>query len=826
MRWSAALLVLCACPPPVSEPPPPVPLSLSCPAKVTFAKLVAGQRGHAALSCDVAGTATGDLTTELVAIDAPFTVLQSALTAPAGGHVTLELAFDPPAAGQHRGTLKLSTAQVALEGEAGDWEPAPAAAQCRAELPAPLLDQVLARAGLDAGELGFTTADLMQSDYVRGGYLDDPFVLSWFKAARASPARIGCFEGSVAGALDGYLQHRHRVAGMIRHAAHWLDRDRAAPPFVPTGANESFDQAVAALCAGPAAPCEAPSGELPDGLKRALAPIVRAITAGLTARQTVNDAAPARAPDFWARSGGNMLLLQLGMPGAPNPLDTADRAFMLGAERAGLYAAAAQLAYAIEDADLAPFAGKTDVSFDLVTAAGVIRVRDGAPTVHRDDGVPVLLVLDLGGDDTWLGPVAANVSGANAVSVAIDLGGADRYGYAPVASPGDALGLPPADSGGRYAGNTMYGPISFSQVSRQGAARDGIAMLFDLGTGNDRYQSLRASQGYAHFGVGVLFDEGGDDVYVAEALAQGAAQFGIGLSIDVGGGKDTRTAFTQAQGFGFVAAFGGLVDDGGDDVYTCNHGDPMQGGVRLYYSPQLPTNGNSSLCQGMGFGARGTVKDNHLSGGLGVLRDLSGNDRYEASVFAQGSGYWQGTGVLSDGAGDDVYDAYYYVQGGAAHYAIGVLADDGAGRDQFNVTRPAQYMNQGAGHDFSLGALLEEGGDDEYRIPGLAAGASNCNGIGLFVDAAGNDRYLASSDYGLGMGNVSTECIDTRPLAKSVGLMIDAAGTDTYQTPDGGWPLPSEGGLWGHARNGLPSEHGGGIDGTGEAGVHSESPAH
>src|SRR5207237_963247 len=100
-----------------------------------------------------------------------------------------------------------------------------------------------------------------------------------------------------------------------------------------------------------------------------------------------------------------------------------------------------------------------------------------------------------------------------------------------------------------------------------------------------------------------------------------------------------------------------------------------------------------------------------------------------------------------------------------------------------------------------------EGGPDEYRIAGLGAGASNCNGIGVFVDAAGDDVYLAASDYGSGMGNVSSECINTRPNAKSIGIMIDSGGADAYTYPTSPYPVPAEGALWGHARNNLPSEH-------------------
>jgi hypothetical protein len=409
------------------------------------------------------------------------------------------------------------------------------------------------------------------------------------------------------------------------------------------------------------------------------------------------------------------------------------------------------------------------------------------------------------------------------VSVAIDLGGDDVYGYDPVASPGDHPNLPPADADGRSTGGQGYGAFTRSDRFRQGAARNGIAMLFDLGDADDEYRSLRGSQGAAHLGVGVLWDGGGDDTYVAEANAQGSAQFGIGLAVDAGDGADTRSSFTFSQGFGFVGGAGALVDGGGDDQYLCDLGDPAAGGLPVYLSPQRPDNGNTSFCQGAGFGSRNDSSAlSSLSGGLGILRDAGGDDTYDASVFAQGTGYWEGIGILSDADGSDRYDAYWYVQGAAAHYAVGLLADGGDGGDAFNLLRSSQLMTLGAGHDYSLGAVLDDGGHDRYFVQGLSVGASNCNGVGLFVDNAGNDEYVGASDLGSGVGNVSSECLGRD--AASIGVMIDAAGTDLYDYVASTHPdfiVPTDDGTWGYARAGLDVEHGGGRDGTDASGVRA-----
>jgi hypothetical protein len=302
---------------------------------------------------------------------------------------------------------------------------------------------------------------------------------------------------------------------------------------------------------------------------------------------------------------------------------------------------------------------------------------------------------------------------------------------------------------------------------------------------------------------------------------------GIGLLVDLGGDGDAYHIVHAGQGMAGIRGVGVLFDQGGDDSYDSDpgpigSGDPAEAPQALYWSPQMPGRANSSMSQGASTGLRWDAADIFLSGGLGVLRDAAGDDSYRAGLFAQGSGYWQGIGLLSDGGGRDRYDALYYVQGAGAHYAVGMLMDGGedAG-DWFNQTLPPQYVQIGSGHDFTLGVLVNESGDDVYSFAGLAAGASNCNGIGLFVDNAGDDTYLATSDYGSGMGNVSGECVATRPDPKSVGLRLDAGGSDTYRSPDSQLTVPSEGGSWGHVTHDLPSEHGAGRDGEGESGVHA-----
>lgn len=792
------------------------PDRLACPEAVQVDAFVF-EEGSRIFGCPIEkGQSARQIALAELTVDEPF--FATLIGADATGTPQFEVKYRPGEPGPHTGTLRISygsageslVAEVRVEGttidEPGIWDEPHSPPPCLADAEAPLLDQALGLTGLTRDTFTFN-ANLAAVEL-----LNDPFRLSWFMDVRAFPHRAGCFEGISAGGLEHAVKQRHPVAGAILHAAELLDRapaDRgAALRRMP------FADALATLCGSTA--CGEAEGELPADLQYALAPVLTAIADGLEARKAMDAELVTRDADYWRRSGGNH---NLG-GNAPGALADEDRAYLLGENgRRQLYLAAAKIAFAVEHQEWARYRDRVGVRYDLRTDAGWIRVRDGASDTYADDGEDVLLLLDLGGDDVHLEPIAANTSATNAVSVAIDLGGADRYGYEVVPDDDDREGLLPSDSAGRSsAGRT------FSKVSRQGAARNGIAMLFDFGTEDDRYESLVASQGYAHQGVGVLFDAGGSDAYLAELLAQGAGQFGIGIAIDMGEGDDVREAFSRAQGFGYVGGAGFLFDGGGNDTYRCDNGHPDHGGIpAVYESPQMPTDGNTSFCQGAGFGLRNDARSLYLSGGIGVLRDRGGDDSYEGSVFAQGTGYWQGTGVLSDGAGNDTYDAHWYVQGAAAHFAVGILADGGPGDDVFGGRIPTRNMSLGSGHDLSTGVLINDFGDDTYDFGTLAGGSSNCNGLGLFVDNGGADTYVARSDYNAGMGNISGECLDTKPDLVSIGVMIDAGGGDTYTWPDSSFPVPADGGTWGHARADMPAEHGAGLDAEGESGVRVES---
>src|SRR5690606_32279131 len=117
-----------------------------------------------------------------------------------------------------------------------------------------------------------------------------------------------------------------------------------------------------------------------------------------------------------------------------------------------------------------------------------------------------------------------------------------------------------------------------------------------------------------------------------------------------------------------------------------------------------------SMSQGFGYGVRPWESLAGASGGIGVIAEAEGNDTYVADYFAQGSSYWFSLGILDDRKGHDRYVSGRYSQGAGIHMSAGVLIV-GEGDDNYL----ASYgVAQGCGHDFGIGFLLDNGGNDRY----------------------------------------------------------------------------------------------------------------
>jgi hypothetical protein len=352
--------------------------------------------------------------------------------------------------------------------------------------------------------------------------------------------------------------------------------------------------------------------------------------------------------------------------------------------------------------------------------AGRIEIWGGGDQVHT---TRCAFRLDLSGDDVYH-DCAARADPSQRVSIDVDLSGDDLW-----------------------TGTSDLGLCG---------ALGGVALLLDV-AGNDRYDARAWSQGAAVAGYAALVDDGGDDVYAAQDLSQGIGFRGAGVLHDAAG-DDAYSGSRFCQGVGFPGGAGVLLDRAGADRYRCTGRYESE-----YGEPGL----FSGWGQGCGFGFR-----NLASGGVGCLVDEGdGADVYESGNFSQGGGYFFAWGILRDGGGDDRYFGSRYAQGFAAHQAAGTFLEDG-GND---VYRSHSTVAQGLSWDETSVFFRDAAGDDDYRTAGFSLASAAHNGIVLFVDVAGNDRYAGlpahaeSNQYHGG---------------KSFALFADLAGDDVYAGAD------------------------------------------
>ncbi|MBC8144334.1 MAG: hypothetical protein H7X80_02045, partial [bacterium] len=199
-----------------------------------------------------------------------------------------------------------------------------------------------------------------------------------------------------------------------------------------------------------------------------------------------------------------------------------------------------------------------------------------------------------------------------------------------------------------------------------------------------------------------------------------------------------------------------------------------------------------AMSQGCGYGRRADIGDGHsLAGGYGVLVDGAGNDRYHATAWSQGCGYWWGAGFLEDLGGDDTYRNGKYSSGAAAHFAIG-LQSDLSGNDRYNVANSA-VMNQFQGHarDGSIGLSIDGDGNDRYHLVRNCGGSADLASIGMLWDRRGNDTFdITFAPDTAQVGWTDTPALGTAtsyPPANSfrddidaIGMFLDSGGRDTY----------------------------------------------
>ncbi|MBL8065110.1 MAG: HEAT repeat domain-containing protein [Chthonomonadaceae bacterium] len=367
---------------------------------------------------------------------------------------------------------------------------------------------------------------------------------------------------------------------------------------------------------------------------------------------------------------------------------------------------------------------RNDLKRKPAALSGLIRINIDGLLVEiggNDDNdhssTDARLTLDIGGNDTYTGRAG---SGVGYSSVLIDLGGNDHFAVRDLSVGAGVLGV-------------------------------GLAYV-DGGDDTFRGKSLCYGSGVA--GLGVFQKTGGDDDYRSVALAQGFGMFGVGLCLD-SSGNDRYDVKLYGQGAARTRGVGWLVDRKGGDTY-------FAGGLSM----NEPLFSGVSYSNSQAYSAGFREDTGGVSGGVGVLTDHEGDDQYWVDTYGEAASYWFSASSLGDMAGNDSYGAHHYAQASAMHCCSSYLFDL-SGDDSYTTKVGASLA---IGHDYGVAFLVDRAGDDLYCARDSTPGLGVANGLGIFLDAGGVDRY----DGPPGQGQSARG-------SGSLGLFIDLGGADKYR---------------------------------------------
>jgi len=285
----------------------------------------------------------------------------------------------------------------------------------------------------------------------------------------------------------------------------------------------------------------------------------------------------------------------------------------------------------------------------------------------------------------------------------------------------------------------------------------------------------------------LIIDAGGNDRYEGGGANRSVDNW-ISVLIDLGGNDIYKSELENTPTFGAgVMGYAFLVDSEGDDSYS---GRNMTGGIGLFGVGALMDRSGKDSYDGF------ICSQGSGQFGIGILSDLEGNDKYHAYLLAQGFGFTKGMGMLIDMQGDDEYyadtlDIVFpasqtkdynsnlaqgvgfgkradYVDGHSWGGGIGMLVDA-----QGNDIYSAGLFAQGCAYWYAIGMLIDDSGDDIYNGVWYVQGSGAHFGLGILIDSSGNDHYTATMNMAQGAGHDFT-----------LGTLIDCGGDDTYDAPN------------------------------------------
>jgi len=299
-----------------------------------------------------------------------------------------------------------------------------------------------------------------------------------------------------------------------------------------------------------------------------------------------------------------------------------------------------------------------------------------------------LLLNDIEGNDVYNGGLNSIAAATFGLNLLIDEKGCDHYattelgeGFAGPLAAGFLIDTDGSDlyyAGGKY----LHVPL---------APFDHRALSQGFGFG------VRPFLGG---GIGVLYDETGNDVYQGAVYSQAVAYwYALGIIIDKTG-NDFYTAVYYPQGSGIHLAGGFLYDEEGEDHYYSKHG-PGQGAAHDYavgYLIDRKGNDIYSVEGGNGLG---------LTNSVALFLDACGNDRYERNVssnfgYANTARNTGSIGIFLDTGGTDIYP----ISSDTSGYIEKYQNDDtwtygtyGVGWDTLMVTEEKPAMEEKAEED-------------------------------------------------------------------------------------------------------------------------------